>query len=144
MNYKINVQCTKEHLEKAKYCSLSGVWNDEVGSSCWVAVAVRDIFPTCWVSTKRITDVIPYSFIGGESPLLWEINLPLEAITNINKFDDCRTIEKREALEPFSFDIEFDQQTFETILQCNGFKCQQDFEGVIKKTNHLKFEVCAT
>lgn len=130
--YKIKVNCTKEHLEKAKYCTTKM----NVSQNCWIAVALHDIFPECNVRSSYI-DNMSSLLEGKTNKLHWKIKLPKIAQYNIILFDMCKTIEEREKLEPFSFEIEFDQNTFETILKCNGFSHQQ-FKDKVSSTKHLQ------
>jgi hypothetical protein len=145
MNYKLLVHCTKEHLEIAKYCQIDKskhfhISSDSPNVNCWIAVALHDIFPMCSVDFNYVSNSIRK--IKRVDKEYWQIDLPGIATENIGLFDSARTIEKRMKLEPFSFEIEFSQETFEAILRCNGFKCQQDFFAVCKKVEHLTLTEC--
>ncbi len=130
---KIKVDCTKEHLEKAKWCDIdankhtSSISNN-IGSNCWIAVAVQDILPNAYVSPSTITNL----------QSTWVINLPENAKSQIRLFDYCKTIERREQLNPFSFDIEIDEQTLDIILSQNGFGTYENFAEIINSQPNLE------
>lgn len=135
---KIEITCTKEHLEKALYCGIddSKLTFPKKGttSNCWIAIACQDIFPQCVVGTHFIFDkdsINRYIYF-------WKIRLHPEAIYSIREFDSCETIEEREKLQPFSFVIEIDDNTLDKIIESNGFGTISNFEETIKGTSHLK------
>ena len=131
-NLKIRIDCTKEHLEKAKYCELLQranfeKFNKDPLSNCWVALACSDIFPYCIVNGLKIVS----------KNRTWEIRLPSYVSDEIANFDLCKSIEEREALKPFSFEIEIDPDTLDKILEENGFSLKE-LEAIIENSDNLE------
>lgn len=144
MNYKLTIHCTQEHLEKAKWCGIDeskqlhteGALIDRVTNNCWIAVAVQDIFPLSDTTPCRITN--NYRIIQDMDTICWSIELPETAKEEIVKFDDCRSIEKRMELEPFSFTVDIPQETLDIIMQCNGLRNMQELNEIVFRTPHLE------
>jgi hypothetical protein len=94
----IKVNCTREHLKKAMYCSLipdkffhrvektSYLDFVETESNCWIAVALHDIFPFCDVS-DCVSNATRQHLIEFPDKRLWTLVLPDIAQRMIAKFD---------------------------------------------------------
>lgn len=134
MKYKLKIHCTKEHLQQSIMCGTFGNIGD-IGNNCWIAKAVQKVFPNCYVGNEGRENKIMFFkniFQGKQC----EIALPKIALNKIKEFDNLSEFpEERLKLKPFSFKVEFDQQTFDTILQSNGFSCQQFKDKVLSSGN---------
>lgn len=134
MNYNLTIHCTKEHLKKASKCNSLAAG---VSENCWIAVAVREIFPGCNVGR---TCIVNESRVFNEIDIrAWSIELPEIATKNIDKFDATNPSSKeRMTLEPFSFTVDIPQETLDIIMQCNGLKSMAEMNEIIFRTPHLE------
>lgn len=136
--YTLKIECTREHLEKSKWCSIDptkhaikGVNLNTPINNCWIASAVNDIFPFAQVSDR----IDPPDLDNLDSDY-WHMMLPEKARNMIQKFDQCETVKERLELKPFSFEVEIDDETLDLILKYYGY----DIEGLFSKIteiNHL-------
>lgn len=99
---KLQINITQEILQKTKNCS---VFNGDMGTSCAIAEAVRDIFPNAQVSE----DCIRFAEASSKGAIQLNfrsevIYLPLKAVAFIQKFDKFSPSE-RIKMEPISFEI---------------------------------------
>lgn len=143
---KIKIDCTKEHLEAARFCDTSKIimidgklFEVGLAQSCWIAVACQDIFPYCDVNILQdipyISNDFRYSYRIYDDKYNWAIELP-EFVTHLISIFDNSSFEGRKELNPFSFEIDIDNETLDKILDCNGFNLDNLLE-VIKNTEHL-------
>lgn len=97
---KIIVNCTKEHLKKAKYCQLVLSkhfhakedkkivdYFTDTSNNCWIAVALHDIFPYCDVGDTEITNSHRIESTWFPDVIYWQIDLPEIAQEKIKEFD---------------------------------------------------------
>jgi hypothetical protein len=156
---KIKVNCTKEHLEKAKYCGIpteNSTWNvgkhAGIPNNCWIAVALHDLFPYCsvrWGKSRK--DIWKNSMSVCNHTRVetfldtkyWEVKLPKIAVSNIKLFDDCTNvkfieerIKAREALEPFSFEIDIPEDILNIILEENEYTLK-NVQDILDNSDHL-------
>ncbi len=113
---KIQINITKEILEQTKICES----RDGIVFNCAISVAVRSIFPHAWVDNHEIIPFAEKMTMGEFSNASYNkpkdnyIQLPNEAKKFVNKFDYSKP-EQREALPPFSFEIEVNDNIIDRI-----------------------------
>ncbi len=92
----------------------------DASTNCWVANAVRDIFPYAEVGSA---DINPFTYDLTVDVCLIDycIPLPPNAIEMIREFDACEgkaawlTVHNRLKLKPFSFIIDVPEEVIEQI-----------------------------
>jgi hypothetical protein len=106
---KLKIKVTKEILERSKRCGIKkyGVPKKEVGESCAIALAVRDIFPMAHVTRWNICS-------EGIDVLKSYIKLPTEATHFIDLFDTAGE-EMRTSIPEFEFEISIPDEVIEEI-----------------------------
>lgn len=108
---KLKIKVTKEILERSKFCGTEETIKnliDHIQTNCAVALAVREIFPKCYVKTYTITE----HFVKEMSA--WEIPLPEEVSSFIEAFDSLEP-EQRVQMTPFEFEIPIPQEVIDSI-----------------------------
>ncbi len=130
MSYKLNIKVTKEILEKSKMCG-----KNKVGLNCAIALAIRDIFPSAWITGSKI--LIDPIFLkegcGIKSKLA--IKLPIEAIHFIHEFDRIKP-KRRVLMNEISFDIDIPDAVIEELNI-------DELKEVLKESKTLELiEVC--
>jgi hypothetical protein len=121
MNYKLKIKVTKDILEKSKMCGVK--LDDKIGTNCALAMAVREIFPNCWVEKHiiRLYDgELEFSKYGKfnviENKYIGQIQLPERATNFINLFDSMKSnwID-RPYLPEFEFEVELTEEVLQLI-----------------------------
>ncbi len=103
---KLKIKCGIESLERSLYCS--------GGENCWIALAIRDIFPHAHVTARHIDTNY---YLRGDGNLADDknnIRLPEIARDMIFLFDHTLP-SGRINLEPFEFTIEVPESVIEKI-----------------------------
>lgn len=128
---KLRIDCTKEHLIKAKNCGVNP-FQIPVSKNCWVALACQDIFPECSVTYSSIN--INYRCPGT----LIEMTIPRFVNKKIQEFDLLsKNIPERMELEPFSFEIQLSDGQVNAINKHYGYSIDS-LEKIIENTEHLE------
>lgn len=100
---KIKIKCDRATLEKSMMCRS----NAYAYENCWIALAVRDLFPNAYVTRVNIYP------LGEPDEFIW---LPGEAMQMIIRFDELiDSPHKRLALPEFSFEIDVPSEVIEKI-----------------------------
>lgn len=100
---KIQINVTKEILEKSKMCNSKMV----IGENCAIALAIRDIFPKTYVGNGTI-------FIGANIFEADQIDLPRNVSKFIVRFDKA-SAEERILMKEFSFEIDVPEKLINQI-----------------------------
>ena len=136
---KIEINCSQELLEKSKYC---GTFPDgyvtNVSSNCWIALAVREVFPSATVGETSVS----IWFEKGRDTFCLRLKLPRLARKMVKCFDSCRkkvlpkeTAELRlEHLKPFTFEIELTEEQENILLENISLP---DLTECFAKSRHL-------
>lgn len=113
--YTLKIKITKEILFKSRLCN-----NDDgidicdpstwVGSSCAVALAIRDVFPTSYVS---YVDIDPF-YMEGRKNDVYKIYLPPTATTFIHTFDSLNANDRCNMPE-IEFEISIPDEAIDLI-----------------------------
>lgn len=107
---KLKIKVTKEILERSKMCGEEPehMRTGYVESNCAIALAVRELLPTCFVMSNEIREQFFKSFDN------WRIPLPHEAIHFIDLFDTLPSQERVEMPE-IEFEVEIPQELINSI-----------------------------
>ncbi|MGD1894015.1 MAG: hypothetical protein ACFB15_25890 [Cyclobacteriaceae bacterium] len=115
---RLKITCDQASLEKSLMCGYGE--QDDISTNCWIAIAVRDIFPHAKVCYEGI---FPFyhddTTISKADKLV--IDVPTKAASMMRRFDKCRgikaktTASRRRKLKPFSFIIDVPEEVIEQI-----------------------------
>lgn len=136
---KIRIECTREHLEKSKFCATIKR-KGSVESNCWIAVAVADVFPGATVGSEII------EIYGNMETGFISIQLPEIAREQIIAFDSLSmrdffkaeetARERLEKLKPFSFEVTLTDDQIKVINEVYGYSIKE-LEEIIEKTENF-------
>ena len=99
----ITVHVTKEIIREAMYCDGKKHF---IGTSCALALAIRDIFPNCFIGVGRWWPV--------QSKDCYCYTLPPAASAFVKHFDKLSS-EQRLLMDPISFEIDVPSEVIDQI-----------------------------
>lgn len=134
---KIQIDCTRELLKMSAMCGTDD--QSLTSKNCWIAYAVRKIFPDVQVESSQIH--FP-DFFGEELDM--NVPLPSSAQEMIEEFDFIGmvsstlegVVKARMDLEPFSFTIDFPDKCIDRLNKRYGYSLGE-LESIINGTEHL-------
>ena len=140
---KVEINCSQELLEQSKYCGTDKQQSqgcDEIPSNCWIALAVREVFPHSIVGDKRIS----LTFMKkNQCQIFLSLTMPESVQKIIKVFDHCdKAYQKAEVtaenrlttLKPFTFQIELTIEQEKVLLENISLP---DLTECFSKSKHL-------
>lgn len=131
--YKLTIKVTREILGRSCNCSTENDQN--YGSNCAIALAVREIFPTAWVYPESIRPFYTGLLEDDDDPVDELIKLPHDACRFIAKFDEF-TPALRACMKELEFEVEVPDKVIEKLVSI------EEVREILRTSKTLELHEC--